>query len=184
MLFPLPELPFLPPSLLPLAGSHSPFDSQLGHHFYFVFFIISSKKPFLDPKEFRNHRTHSHGPGLAWHHCVIHSFNINLLSAYSMSGTVSGLGTATNQTEPSTLGRCTIYKLFDVFRLLTISPTRQKSCVICSPLDSQCLVWTWQKTGFITHLLKSKPQEHCCLPWESDAGAGAPSPTKLVRISW
>lgn len=108
MLFPLPGLLFLLPSLLPLAGSHSPLDSQLGHHFYFFLFIISSKKPFLDPNY--------HGPGLLWHLCVIHSFNINLLSACYMlnllsacymSGTVSGLDTAMKQIEPSTLGRYT-----------------------------------------------------------------------------
>lgn len=52
-----------------------------------------------------------------------------------MSGTVSGLGTATNQTEPSTLGRCTIYKLFDVFRLLTISPTR--AGILCDLLTTR-----------------------------------------------
>lgn len=86
--------------------------------------------------------------------CVIHSFNINILSAYYMPGTVSDLDdTAVNQIEPSTVGGC---RLFDVFAFLPISPTG----ILCDVLTTRFLVSSvyWAETGFNDHLLRIKSQ--------------------------
>lgn len=71
--------------------------------------------------------------------CVIHAFNINILNAYYMPGTVSGFDDiAVNQIEPFTLGKGTVYNLFDVFASLTISPTRAGT--LCDLLTTRFLV--------------------------------------------